>query len=161
MANATIATPGEDLIISEIDIAAPPDRVFRALTDKQQLLHWWNEDEGCRSKTWEIDPRLGGRWHWTGHDPTGKVVVNGISEFEMKGEITEFDPPRTLAYTWGANFHRTPWKESWVRWELTPIASGTHVKVTHGGLKDLPIDRKEYSEGWPGVLGLLRRYCEQ
>jgi uncharacterized protein YndB with AHSA1/START domain len=34
----TIITPDQDAIISEIEIAAPADRVFSALTDPRQLL---------------------------------------------------------------------------------------------------------------------------
>lgn len=158
---ATVAiTPDQDRVVAEIVIAAPPARVFAALTDQRQLLQWWQDEDGCRTKTWDIDPRLGGQWHFVGSDPTGKLVINGLSCFEMKGEITEFDPPRVLAYTWSANFHRIPWQETWVRWELTPVDGGTRVKVTHGGLQNLSVDRKEYGDGWPEVLNLLRRHCE-
>jgi uncharacterized protein YndB with AHSA1/START domain len=48
-----------------------------------------------------------------------------------------------------------------VRWELTAQADGTHVKVTHSGLSNLPIARKDYSGGWPGVMDMLKRFIEQ
>jgi len=35
------------------------------------------------------------------------------------------------------------------------------VKVTHSGRSEQPIARKDYSGGWPGVLELLQKYCEQ
>jgi len=38
---------------------------------------------------------------------------------------------------------------------------GTHVKVTFSGLKNLPIARKDYSGGWPGVLKMLKEFAEQ
>lgn len=34
-------TPDQDAVVTEIDIAAPPERVFQALTDPAQLMLWW------------------------------------------------------------------------------------------------------------------------
>jgi uncharacterized protein YndB with AHSA1/START domain len=39
MATATI-TPDQDTIVSEIFIAAPPARVFQAITDPNQMPLW-------------------------------------------------------------------------------------------------------------------------
>ncbi len=39
MAKAII-TPDKDAVISEIEIAAPPDRVFQALITREQALQW-------------------------------------------------------------------------------------------------------------------------
>ena len=33
-------TPDQDVIVAEIQIAAPPDRVFQAITDPQQVPQW-------------------------------------------------------------------------------------------------------------------------
>ena len=91
----------------------------------------------------------------------GSIVVNGVSEFECHGHITEFDPPRVLAYTWYANWHDDSTRRTLVRWELTPRNNGTHVKVTHSGLANLPIARKDYGGGWPGVVENLKTFLEQ
>jgi hypothetical protein len=42
-----------------------------------------------------------------------------------------------------------------------PQGKGTRVKVTHSGLANLPIARKDYSGGWPGVLDQLKNFVEQ
>ena len=34
-------TPGQDAVVTEIEMAAPPERVFAALTDPAQLMLWW------------------------------------------------------------------------------------------------------------------------
>ena len=73
----------------------------------------------------------------------------------------EFDPPRVLAYTWFGNWHDDPTSRTLVRWELTPKQGGTHVKVTHSGLALLPIARKDYSGGWPGVVEQLKKFLEK
>ena len=155
---ATIITPDQDAVVSEIEIAAPADRVFQALTDAAQLKRWFTSAE-CPVKFWEMDPRLGGRYRYA--TQKGTVVVNHVSEFECHGEITHYDPPRVLAYSWIGNWHDDPTRRTLVRWELSPTASGTLVKVTHSGLTDLPVARKDYSGGWPGVVEALKKFVEQ
>jgi uncharacterized protein YndB with AHSA1/START domain len=150
--------PDQDAVITEIEIAAPPERIFQALTDPAQLIRWWGGPMPHR--VWDMDARMGGKWRFEAGDPNGKTVVNGVSNFEAYGEITEFDPPRLLAYTWVANWHNHPEQRSTARWELAPTTTGTRVKVTHSGLADEPVARKDYAGGWPGVLDLLRKYCE-
>jgi uncharacterized protein YndB with AHSA1/START domain len=65
-------------IRAELDIAAPPERVFASLVEPAQVERWFG---------WapEIDPRLGGR----------------IS-FGLDGEISEFEPGEVLVYADGA-----------------------------------------------------------
>jgi len=36
-------TRDEDAIGVEVQISAPPDRVFQAITDPTQLLRWWGQ----------------------------------------------------------------------------------------------------------------------
>jgi len=157
MASTTV-TPDQDAIVSEIQISAPPARVFKALTEAAELKVWFN-DPSCPIKTWEMDARLGGRYHYK--TEKGAVVVNNVSAFECHGEIVEFDPPRVLAYTWIANWHDDTARRTLVRWELTPKAGGTHLKVTHSGLAALPIARKDYTGGWPGVVTMLKTFVEK
>jgi uncharacterized protein YndB with AHSA1/START domain len=155
-----VTTPDQDAVICEVQIAAPPERVFQALTSVDQLVQWWNGEDGpCRVKLWEMDPRVGGKFRCVASDPTGKMVVNGVSEFHTSGEIVEFDPPRALAYTWFANFHSIPSHRTMVRWDLIPQAQGTLVRMTHSALKDLP-GGTDYVQGWPGVLDALKGFCD-
>jgi uncharacterized protein YndB with AHSA1/START domain len=160
MSSAQITT-GQDSIVTEIEVAAPPERVFAALTDPKQLMRWWRGEDTCKSKLWEMDSRVGGRWRFETADPTGKISVNGVSDFKANGEILEYDPPRVLAYTWIANWHDQPGRTTLVRWELTPAGEGTRVKVTHSGLSEEPVARKDYSGGWPGVVEYLKNFVER
>ena len=106
-----IITPDQDAVISEIEIAAPPARVFQALTKSAELSRWFASPE-CPAKLWEMDPRVGGAYHY--ETVKGSVVVNGVSEFECHGEILEYDPPRVLVYTWLAKPKHwgSLWKDS-------------------------------------------------
>jgi uncharacterized protein YndB with AHSA1/START domain len=155
---STIVTPNQDAIVSEIQIAAPPERVFQALTDASELKQWFT-DPSCPVHVWQMEPRLGGRYRY--QTEKGTIVVNNVSEFECHGEILEFDPPRLLVYSWVANWHDDKNRRTVVRWELTPKAGGTLVKVTHSGLAEETIARKDYAGGWTGVLDGLKRFAEQ
>ena len=151
-------TPDVDAIVSEIEIFAPPARIFQALTDPSALQRWFTNPE-CPVKTWTMDARLGGRYGYS--TEKGALVVNNVNEFACQGEIVEFDPPRLLVYTWFANWHDDTARRTLVRWELTPSASGTRVKVTHSGLAEEPVARKDYTGGWIGVLDMLKKHVEK
>ena len=155
-----VVTPDHDAVICEVNIAAPADVVFRALTQTDLLMRWWDGSDGpCRVKVWEFEPRVGGHHRHVAYDPSGKMQINGLSEFEVHGEILEFNPPRRLTYTWYANFHSVSGHATLVRWELTPTANGTLVKMTHSQLKQLA-EGADYAQGWPGVIGNLKEFAE-
>jgi uncharacterized protein YndB with AHSA1/START domain len=94
MTTAIIA-PDQDVVVSEIQIAAPPERVFQALTDAPQLRRWFT-NPSCPIHLWEMDARPGGRYRYT--TEKGTVVVNNVSEFECHGEILRIrtSPPARL-----------------------------------------------------------------
>jgi uncharacterized protein YndB with AHSA1/START domain len=153
MANAII-TPDKDAVISEVEIAAPLDRVFQALITRDQALQWGKSD-AFQVTRWEMETRPGGSWRFVSKE-------KGTSrEFDHHGKVVEIDPPRVLAYTWFANWHADPVHETKVRWELTQTPHGTLVKVTHSGLAKLPEACTAYSQGWPGLLEGLRKFLEK
>jgi len=154
----TVVTPDADAVISEIFIAAPPERVFQALIDPRQVCQWWTSKE-CPIESFALDARSGGRWSYdTSH---GTLTINGVSKFHCEGEVLEFEPPSRLAYSWIANWHDQPSRRTVVRWELFKSAKGTRLKITHSGLAELPKARKDYARGWPGVVDLLRNFVEK
>jgi len=156
----------QDTITQEIDIAAPPDRVFKALTDAVELKEWWGKEPSVELHHFEMDGRKGGFWTFDcterpGHDhgEVGKQLArNHAKVFEAHGEVLECDPPRLLVWSWIANWHEHPTMATKVRWELTPIKGGTRVRVTHSGLTDENIARRDYGAGWTGVLQLLQNH---
>jgi uncharacterized protein YndB with AHSA1/START domain len=154
----TVVTADQDAIVSEIFIAAPPERVFQALIDPREVRQWWTSKQ-CPIESFALDPRLGGRWSYD--TSQGALTVNGVSHFHCEGEVLEFDPPRRLAYSWIANWHDQPSRRTVVRWELFPSAKGTRVKMTHSGLADLPKARQDYSRGWPGLVESLKNFVER
>jgi uncharacterized protein YndB with AHSA1/START domain len=153
----TFITPNEDAVVSEIHITAPPERVFQALIDPAQVMRWWTS-EACPIDSFEMEAKVGGRWRYNS-SPRGKVLSDG-SSFRCEGEVIEFDPPRTLAYSWAANWHNDRSRRTIVRWELAAKDGGTLVKITHSGLVQEPAARKDYGGGWPGVVSQLKKFVE-
>jgi len=149
----TFVSPDHNTIVTEIDIAAPADRVFRGICDAETVRR-----RAPHLDAFEMDLRVGGKWHL---EITMKKPHHGVDVVRHDGEILEIDPPRLLVYTWFANFHSDPKHRSIVRWELTPTKTGTHVKVTHSGLASEPDARKDYAGGWPGVLQELKTFAEK
>jgi uncharacterized protein YndB with AHSA1/START domain len=107
-----VVTPDQVAVVAEIEIAAPPQRVFAALTDPAQNQEW-GRSEAFQITLWEMDPRVGGAWRFVSLE-SGKN-----REYVHHGEVLEFDPPRVLAYTWFATWHEPPSQRTVVRWELT------------------------------------------
>jgi uncharacterized protein YndB with AHSA1/START domain len=146
----TIVTPDNDSLVCEIEIAAPPERVFQALIDPEQVLLWWGQTGMYRCTEFTTDARRGGKWRGAGQAMDG-------GNFNVFGEYLEFDPPRLLVYTWVASW--TGDAKTTVRWELEPAAKGTLVRIRHTGLAQRPELAQSY-RGWPLILDWIRVYLE-
>jgi uncharacterized protein YndB with AHSA1/START domain len=163
---ATVAiTPDQNTVVGEIFIAAPPARVFAAITDPRQMPRWWGQEGMYRIKEWKADLRVGGKWSSVG------VSADGTS-FRVEGEYLEVDPPRLLAHTWIASYAGS--LKTTVRWELEAqsvhnlhasgpqrAGTGTLVKVRHEGFAANPAAGASHCEGWKRVLGWLTVYLEK
>jgi uncharacterized protein YndB with AHSA1/START domain len=110
---------GKYVLRFERHLDHPPEKVWRALTEPDQLRQWFPTDiEGERKRGAEIRfvfrenaPRAEDMPELLEHDPE-----------DLSGEFTEFDPPRVLAYTWG---------EEALRWELESTEDGCRLAFTH------------------------------
>lgn len=164
MATAAI-TPDQDVVSCEIFIAAPPARVFQAITDPNQMSHWWGQKGNYRIKESKADLRVGGKWSSMG------VRTDG-STFRVEGEYLEVDPPHRLVHTWNSSSCSSSLKTI-VRWELEPqsvhglypsgpqrAGTGTLVKIRHEGFAGDSAAAADHSEGWKRVLGWLAAYIE-
>jgi uncharacterized protein YndB with AHSA1/START domain len=163
MATATI-TPDQNAVVAEIFIAAPPARVFQAISDPAQLPRWWGQDGLYHVTKSAMDVRPGGKWRSDGVGADGKP-------FYVEGEYLEVDPPRLLIHTWFGSFHQ---QNTVVRWELEPetvnslhpsgpkkSGTGTRVRITHEGFAGNLPSATSHGEGWKRVLGWLQGFVER
>jgi uncharacterized protein YndB with AHSA1/START domain len=145
------AAPHPDEIVSEIEIAAPPERVFQALVDPAQVPQWWGQKGIYSCTKFETDLRAGGKWRTIGVTGDGK-------NFEVSGEYLELTPPSLIVTTWIATW--TGDVKTTVRWELEPAKNGTRLRVHHRGLTAHPEIAQAY-RGWPRMLGWLQALVER
>lgn len=70
---------------NEMRFAAPPERVFAALTEPEQVLKWFPYTYGeARTQRLVLEPRVGGAQYEDWGDGRGYYY----------GQVTEWDPPR-------------------------------------------------------------------
>ena len=143
----------QDAIQGEVHIAAPPERVFQALTDPRQLVQWWGQKGMYRSTNWKADLRPGGQWRCEGTSDTDG------SSYNVSGEYVEIDPPRILSYTWVASWSGT--LTTLVRWELEPASGGTVVRLRHSGFAGHVPQAEQHYQGWPLVIGWMQAFVEK
>jgi uncharacterized protein YndB with AHSA1/START domain len=164
MATASI-TPDKNTVVAEIFIAAPPARVFEAITDPEQAVRWWGQAGLYRLTERTADPRPGGKWRTTGVGADGRP-------FHVEGEYLEIDPPRRLVHTWMSSYSGE--LKTVVYWELEPTeihglhasgprkaGTGTLVRVRQEGFAGFPAQAASHSEGWKRVLGWLEGFVEK
>jgi len=161
---AIAVTPTQDEVVGEVFIAAPPARVFAAITDPAQVPRWWGQQGMYRITEWKADLRPGGKWSSVGRSVDG-------SSFHVDGEYLEVDPPRLLVHTWIASWSGN--LQTVVRWELEPTdvhglhpsgpkraGTGTTLKIRHTGFAGAPDACKGHADGWTRVIGWMQAYLE-
>jgi uncharacterized protein YndB with AHSA1/START domain len=164
MATAQL-TPDNDAVVVEIFVAAPPARVFAAITDPAQTAKWWGQKGMYRVTESKGDIRPGGKWSTRGVGDDG-------TEFTVEGEYLEIDPPRLLVYTWNPSYSNLG--ETVVRWELEPhdvhglhqrgphkVGTGTLVRIRHSGFRGNLDQCKSHGDGWVRVLGWMQAFVEE
>ena len=148
-----VADGGGGTIIATAEVAAPPERVFRALTT-DEVERWWGHPDFYRSTEWAADLRVCGQWSVT-------VVFADANINHGSGEFAEIDAPRKLVMT--RKFEKHPLqgtRETTITYRLDPTAPGTRVTVRDEGF----IGRSEAAFGnaehWERVLGWLDAYLK-
>jgi uncharacterized protein YndB with AHSA1/START domain len=125
-------------IARDVEIGAPAERVFRLLTEPEELVRWWPDSA-------EIEPRVGGRFRFVFRG--GEAVVNG--------EVTRFEPPRALGLKWFPSGKRDAATQ--IEFTVTPLGDDrARVDVVHSGWEDAPELRPLHDEGWALFLGRLK-----
>lgn len=130
----------DDGLRVEVLIEAPPERVFALLVEPEQLTTWMGT-----ALHGSLALHEGYRLDFFGD---GRAVAAGA--------FTEIDPPQRVAFTWGWEGEfgaEVPPGSSTVTIELTTVAFGTVLTLTHTGLSDGAV--APHTEGWEQHLGRL------
>jgi len=139
-------------IRKSVEVDAPPDVVFRALTDEKELVQWMPTEA-------KMDPRVGGvirfKFHWEARNV----------DTEVQGTVKELVPGRKLSYTWVAVMRsdREPAitegaPEALVTWSLEELPGRrTMVTLVQKGFDER--FRRDGESGWEHFLGQLKKHC--
>jgi uncharacterized protein YndB with AHSA1/START domain len=146
-----VADVTEGLILASVEIAAPPERVFRALAS-EELTRWWGSADTYRVTKWTGELRVGGAWRSDGVGADGKP-------FSVAGEFLEIDPPRKLVQTWRADWDAG--LPTTITYRLEPITRGTRLTVRHEGFAGRPESCQGHTEGWERVLDWLAAHFRE
>ena len=140
-----------------IDIDAPPERVWRALTNAGELSTWFQVSiEGeiaSGNDVWmtSVHPQHSGqRW------PVRIVELTPSQRMVWQWHPGEVDP--SIDYSKAA---RTT-----VTFTLEPSGRGTRLSVSETGFDDIALERRakafaDNSQGWTEVLVWLKEYAEK
>jgi len=148
-AATAVADVTEGVILARVEIAATPERVFRALTT-EELAKWWGADDMYRTTSFVIDLKPGGRWRSEGTGNDGEA-------FHVEGEVLEVDPPRRLVQTWKPSW--APGPATTIAYTLDAIDGGTRITLRHSGFTTAQ-ECEGHSDGWVRVLGWLGAHLE-
>lgn len=127
-----------------LELDAPPERVWRALTEPAELAAWFGD-------TAELELRPGGGG-WFGWDSHGRFAVR----------VETVDPPHRLAWRW-CNKPDSPIDEgpsTLVEWRLTARpGGGTRLELRESGF-ETPRHWQENTQGWTSELTELVTHLE-
>jgi uncharacterized protein YndB with AHSA1/START domain len=127
-------------VVVERDIAHPPEKLWRALTQPHLMEEWLMKND--------FVPAVGHRFTLRGE-------WGGV----LDCEVLEVEPGRALAYSWNHR-HEDPAfdLDSVVTFTLTPTAGGTRLRVEQAGFR--PNQRQAYGgalQGWPNFIDKLEQ----
>ena len=120
-------------VIVERDIAFPPEKIWRALTQPHLIQEWLMQND--------FNASVGHRFKLTAD--WGAVDC----------EVLAVEPNKTLTYTWAAYG-----LESVVTWTLTPTSKGTHLRMEQAGFRaDQQQAYQGAQYGWQQFFGKLEQ----
>lgn len=97
----------------------PIERVWRALTEPEQIEQWMMKND--------FKPEVGHRFMF--RDEPVKILFKEMWDGTTQGEVLECDPPNRLAYT----FHSPPNPKTVITYTLTSVPEGTKVHFNQSG----------------------------
>ena len=148
--DARAITDGE-IVLATLDIAAAPERVFRALTT-DEAERWWGAPDVYAIESWKADLRVGGTWSLIIRLPDGTALP-------ASGEFLQVEAPKRLVQT-----RRYDWdhptlgrRVTKVTYLLEPSELGTRVTVRHEDFGSSE-PAYEHAGGWERFLDFLGVY---
>ena len=127
-------------IIVEKTFSATPEKIWQALTNKEQMKLWYFDLA-------EFKPERGFEFWFKGGDES--------RTFTHICQVTEVIEQKKLAYSWRYEGYEG---DSLVTFELFPEGERTRLKLTHSGLETYPanepaLGKANFVKGWNHIIG--------
>lgn len=137
-----------EVVVVERTLNAPIARVWKALTDANQMRQWYFDLK-------EFKPQVGFEFEF--------VVEHEGNRYHHLCQVTDVVPQKKIAYSW--RYKGEP-GDSLVTFELFGEGNKTRVKVTHTGIETFPktpaYARKNFEDGWTAIIGTeLKQFVEK
>ncbi|MDB5685878.1 MAG: vanillate O-demethylase oxidoreductase VanB [Rhizorhabdus sp.] len=122
-----------DRIVKDIELKAPIDRVWRAITDPAEFGAWFRvKIEGA---------------FVPGQPAKGRVTHPGFEHVVWQVKIVAMDEPGLFSFTWhpyavDPDFDYSQESPTLVEFRLAPTPGGTHLTVVESGFDAIPADRR-------------------
>lgn len=137
-----------DAVVIERTFDAPIAKVWKALTDVDQMREWYFDLK-------EFKPEVGFEFEF--------VIEHEGNRYHHLCRVTEVTSQKRIAYNW--RYKGEP-GNSLVSIELSPIGDKTRLKLTHTGIETFPktpaYARKNFEAGWTTIIGdELKKFVER
>jgi len=130
--------PQTRTVVVERELAAPPEKLWRALTQPHLLEEWLMKSD--------FQPVAGHRFNLRNEPKPGVNIV-------IDCEVLKVEPHRTLSYSWQAYG-----LDSVVTFTLTPTSTGTLLRMEQSGFRpDQQAALKGATAAWPKFLARLEQ----
>jgi uncharacterized protein YndB with AHSA1/START domain len=135
-------------LVVERTYNAPVEKVWKAITDKDQIKHWSFEIK-------ELRPEVGFEFQFYGGTEE--------KQYLHRCKVLEVVKLKKFRYSWRYEGYEG---DSIVTFELLAEGKKTRVKLTHDVLESFPksnpdFDRKNFEEGWSSIIGTtLKEFVE-
>jgi len=124
-----------DAYQTQIDIEAAPEQVFDYFVKPELLVRWMGDFA-------KLEAKDGGLF---------AVDINGVI---IRGEFVRIERPHLIEIAWGeAGNEAMPPGSTRLVVNLTAVAGGTRVELSHSGL--VPVEAAKHAIGWPHFLERL------
>jgi uncharacterized protein YndB with AHSA1/START domain len=140
-------TPRKHALRIERTFDAPREAVFRAWTEREQLLRWSHFNDDWKIVDVETDLHVGGSYRISWRAPDGAMW------YEL-GEYREITPPERLVKMCRFDFPDLDEAETLLTIEFHERGAQTLVILVQEGYRHVQT-RDNHQSGWPGFMNQL------
>lgn len=145
-----------DRIEKSVELNAPIERVWRAISDHREFGAWFlvRLDQ-------PFEP---------GKESTGQMTYPGYEHLPWLARVERMEPPHYFSFRWspyggesGKDYSADPW--TLVEFRLEPNGAGTRLLVAESGFDALPVEYRDKARrlnegGWEEQMGNIKAYVD-